>query len=142
MELRTFILRIIKNEVFRYLVVGVCTTLVNLVSFAILCYLLPLGGSATGITVANTISVALAILFAYFANKYAVFKSKTSTIVAMFSEMMKFCMARLSSMIIEVGGVWLLVSIINQDAMLAKIETQFIVVVCNYFISKWLVFTK
>ena len=41
----------------------------------------------------------------------------------------------------KVGGVWLAVSVIGQDKMIGKLETQVLVVIGNYFISKFLVFT-
>lgn len=43
-------------------------------------------------------------------------------------------------MVIEVGGVFLLYNIVGQNEMLAKLETQIIVLVSNYIISKFLVF--
>ena len=43
-------------------------------------------------------------------------------------------------MFIEVGGVYVLVQFIGQAKWLAKLETQVIVVIVNYFISKFLVF--
>ena len=45
------------------------------------------------------------------------------------------------TLVIEVGGVWLAVSVIGQDKMIGKLETQVLVVIGNYFISKFLVFT-
>ena len=56
------------------------------------------------------------------------------------NECAKFVGARLATMVIEVGGVFLTVNIIGQDAMIGKLETQVIVIVGNYFISKFLVF--
>ena len=44
------------------------------------------------------------------------------------------------TMIIEVGGVFLLVNIVGQEEIIGKLETQIIVLVSNYLISKYLVF--
>ena len=52
-----------------------------------------------------------------------------------------FIGARIATLVIEVGGVWLAVSVIGQDKMIGKLETQVLVVIGNYFISKFLVFT-
>ena len=43
-------------------------------------------------------------------------------------------------MIVEVGGVFLLYNIIGQNELIAKLETQIIVLTANYIISKFLVF--
>ena len=53
----------------------------------------------------------------------------------------KFIGARLATMVIEVGGVWLLVEQLHMNDMLGKFATQFVVLVLNYIFSKFLVFT-
>lgn len=128
------------SEAVRYIFIGGCTTLVNLLSFGFLCYLTPLGNNDLGITVSNVISVIIAILFAYVANKIFVFRSRTKTVKELILEMSKFIGARLGTMLIEVGGVWLAVSVFNQNEMIGKLETQILVLIGNYFISKFLVF--
>lgn len=130
----------IKSEAFRYLFIGGCTTLVNLVIFSILCYLTPLGNSEVGITISNIISVFSAIVFAYVTNKIFVFRSKTSSTKDLILEIGKFIGARLSTMLIEVGGVWFTVNLLKQNEMIGKLETQILVLIGNYFISKFIVF--
>jgi putative flippase GtrA len=132
--------KFISSEVFKYLFIGGCTTLVNLVVYGGLCYGTSMGESQLGITVANVISVFIAIFFAYITNKTIVFCSKTNSIKELLYESVKFVGARLSTMLIEVGGVWLAVSVIGQDKMIGKLETQILVVIGNYFISKFFVF--
>ena len=68
------------------------------------------------------------------------FHSHCENLQELFYEASKFIGARLLTMVIEVGGVYLLVNIIGQDALVGKIETQVIVLVSNFFISKLLVF--
>lgn len=135
-KLRSFIL----SEAFRYMFVGGCTTLVNMVVFFVLCEFLGFDTSNSGITIANVISIICAIFFAYVANKIFVFSSITDSKRELFLEFVKFVSARLITMIIEVGGVYLAVSLLRQDEMIGKIETQIIVLVANFFISKYLVF--
>ena len=50
--------------------------------------------------------------------------------------------ARLSTMIIEVGGVWLMAEVMHINDLIAKFVIQFIILVLNYIFSKFLVFTK
>lgn len=119
----------------RYIIVGGCTTMVNLVVFTVLCKLLHME-----VNLSNVISILCAIAFAYVTNKIFVFESKTNTVSETFLEMVKFVGARMSTMAIEVGGVFLLYEIIHQDEVIAKLETQIIVLIVNYFISKFFVF--
>lgn len=124
-----------KRDAFRYVFFGGCTTLVNLVSFWLLRHFTPLG-----ITVSNVISVFLAIVFAFLVNSGFVFHSQTKGFKGKMVEFVKFFGGRLSTMLIEVGGVWLLAEVLRIDEFLAKFATQFIVLILNFFISKYFVF--
>ncbi|WP_050636350.1 GtrA family protein [Candidatus Stoquefichus sp. SB1] len=123
------------TEVIRYIIVGGCTTLVNLIVFTVMCKFLNID-----VTLSNFVSVVTSIIFAYITNKIFVFQSKCETIQQLISEASKFIGARLLTMVIEVGGVFLLVNIIGQDELIGKLETQVIVLISNYVISKFLVF--
>jgi len=131
------------NETVRYLFIGVCTTLVNLVCFWGLKLFfesrMPELGK-TGVTISNVLSIIVAILFAYVTNKIFVFGSKTNNFKELFFEFLRFVGGRLATMFIEVGGVYLMFNIMGWHPMVAKLITQVIVIVGNYFISKFLVF--
>ena len=45
-------------------------------------------------------------------------------------------------MAIEVGGVWLMADVLKMNDYIAKFLIQFIVLVSNYFLSKFFVFSK
>lgn len=128
------------SEGFRYIMVGGCTTLVNMVVFYVLCRYIGLNNSTLGITVANVISIICAIFFAYISNKIIVFSSKTSSMTELFCEFAKFVSARIITMVMEVGGVYLAVSLFRQNEIIGKIETQVVVLIVNFFVSKYLVF--
>ena len=119
----------------RYLFFGGCTTLVNLGLFAVL-----KGPLGIDYRISNFFSVAAAICFAFVVNKLFVFQSKTSSFTEGFREFIRFVLCRLVTMAGEVGGVPFCVEILHQPEMIAKLETQVIVTVVNYFISKFLVF--
>lgn len=119
-----------------YLFFGALTTLVNLVVF----YVLTERPWQINVTVGNVISIILAILFAYVTNKIWVFNSKTQGVKELLFELGRFVGGRLSTMVIEVGGVYLIYNVMGQSKMLAKLVTQIIVIIGNYFISKFLVF--
>ena len=123
------------NSVVRYVFFGGCTTLVNLVSFYILRKL------KVELNTANIISIILAILFAYVVNSKYVFQDKCDSLKAHIQPFCKFIGARLVTMVIEVGGVWLLVSVIGMGDMIGKFLTQFIVLILNFIFCKFFVFT-
>ena len=90
--------------------------------------------------ISNFFSVAIAICFAFVVNKLYVFQSKSKTFGDTVQEFIKFVLGRLVTMVVEVGGVPFCVELLGQPKMVAKIETQVIVVIVNYFISKLFVF--
>ncbi len=133
------------GEAIRYLIAGGLTTLLSLMSFAVLCSAFgvdPETPDSAYVTIANVISIILAILFAYVVNKRFVFRSSCSSVKELALELIKFVGARLFTMAVEVGGVYLFVNILRQYPIVGKIETQVIVIVGNYLISKFLVFEK
>ena len=129
------ILKMYENDVIRYIFWGGCTTLVNLVSF----YLMRIAGLP--LMAANIISIILAILFAYVVNSRFVFHDSCETLKDHIQPFVKFISARLVTMVIEVGGVWLLAVVMGFHDMVAKFCTQFLVLVLNYIFSKFLIFT-
>ncbi len=129
--------KIMDNAVIRYVFFGGLATLVNLGVY----YLLRMAFKIDIVT-ANIISVAVAIVFAFFTNSMFVFESKARGFRQHFSEFVKFVSARLSTMVIEVGGVWFMAEVIHIDDRIGKLLIQFIVLVLNYIFSKFLVFTR
>lgn len=130
------------GEAIRYIIVGICTTLFNLVCFAVLTkvFALVISDEGINVTVSNFLSVVLSILFAYVTNKLFVFRSHCKNFGELFFEFIKFVGARGITMVIEVGGVFLLFNILGIHEMVSKLATQVLVVIGNYFISKFLVF--
>lgn len=123
------------EEVISYLVFGVLTTLVNLAAFFIFNSLFEVQ-----YLIANAISIAVSILFAFFTNKKYVFKSESLTAQAWLKEFILFCSFRLISAGFDMLSMWILIGGLELDSNLAKLATQFIVVVLNYFFSKWFIF--
>lgn len=134
-----------RGEAVRYVAAGGLTTLVSITTFHVLCLLFGVDPDAPDgfyVTVANVISIVLSILFAYVVNKLLVFRSHCDSSRSLMAEFCKFVGARLFTMAVEVFGVYLFVNIIGQYPLLGKVETQVVIVVLNYIISKFLVFTK
>ena len=133
--MKQLIKKLYASSVVRYVFFGGCTTLVNLISFYVLRKL------RVGLNIANVISIILAILFAYVLNSRFVFHYKCQTLEDHIRPFCKFISARLMTMVIEVGGVWLLVAKLGMNDMVGKFATQFIVLILNYVFSKFFVFT-
>lgn len=126
-----------KNDILRYIFIGGCTTLVNLVS-----YYLFRTFTGLNLNIANTFSIVIAMLFAYVTNAILVFRSEVRGIWARFEEFVKFIGARAVTMVLEVSGVWFMADIMKMNDYAAKFVIQFIVLVVNYLFSKFFVFAK
>lgn len=135
------IMSVLKNfltvEVFLYLVFGVLTTVVNIGAFAILTSALNLEENT-----ANVIAITLAVLFAYFTNKGLVFNSTASTFKEKFFEFIKFMLGRLFTMVIEFAGFYLLFNMLNIHKIISKTVVTIVVIILNFFISKFFAFKK
>jgi len=125
------------NDVLRYIFIGGCTTMVNLVSYYLLRTFTDLN-----LNVANAISIVIAILFAYVTNATLVFRSEANSAKERFREFMKFIGARVATMVLEIGGVWLMADVMKMNDYIAKFIIQFVVLVVNYLFSKFFVFAK
>lgn len=125
------------EELIGYLIFGGLTTVVNIVVF----YLFD-SVFEVHYLIANAIAIVVSILFAFFTNKKYVFKSSTPTFQLWVKEFSLFVSFRLLSAVFDMGSMLLLVDGLNLNANVAKIITQFIVVVLNYAFSKFFIFKQ
>lgn len=126
-----------RKEVINYLVFGILTTLVNMGVF----YLLDTVQDVPYL-IANAFSLIVSILFAFLTNKKYVFKSETATISAWLKEFFLFCSFRLISAGFDMASMLLLIGFLQWNSNFAKLATQLVVVLLNYFFSKWFIFKK
>lgn len=136
--------KLVNRETVSYLVFGVLTTVVNIVTYLPLYKLLLLAGLGETLVniLSNTAAWILAVLFAFATNKWFVFRSKTPSIRAALREFFLFVGARAASYVVDMGGMLLLVDVLRLHNGAAKIVTNVLVVVINYFFSKWFIFNK
>ena len=133
----TMINKLLANDKVRYLVAGGCTTFVNLITFFILrCF------TSIDRNLCNVIAISMAITFAYFANKYFVFRSKTKGLFKTLSEAATFVGARLVSMGVEILGFAILCDSFRLSELFSKLFVQVLVFVLNYMFSNIFVFNK
>jgi putative flippase GtrA len=124
-------------EMISYLVFGVLTTVVNVVSFGLLRTVMH-----CDLLVANTIAWILSVVFAFLTNKLFVFKSKSFAGSLFLRELSTFVGARLLSLGVDTLGMLLLVNVLVWNDWLAKIIMNVIVVIINYVLSKRIIFKK
>jgi len=120
------------SEGVRYLIVGGLTTLINLIVYQMGLWL------QLEYLFATTIAFIASIVFAFFANKYFVFKIVTQN--AIWQELMMFTGSRISTFLIETVGLIVLISGFAFQKMIAKLIMNVIVIILNYILSKFWIF--
>lgn len=127
------------EEIINYVIVGGLTTFVSLITYylCVLTFLDPY--NSVELQIANVISWVMAVLFAYFANRLFVFKSNNKNKLKEFGDFVK---ARIMTLLIDMGLMYLLVTLLSFNDKGAKLIVQVIVLVLNYLFSKLFVFKK
>ena len=139
------------KEVIVYVIFGALTTFVNLAAFYILELLF--GNNTTSYLYNNAVAWIIAVIFAYVTNKLFVFNSKSWEFKVILKEILEFLGARIFSFAVEEAGLWLFVDILSfgnlsfnllgfdiTGGLIAKIVLAVIVVILNYFFSKFIIF--
>ncbi|AYM03288.1 GtrA family protein [Levilactobacillus yiduensis] len=125
------------QDILAYLIFGGLTTVVNLVVFYVTVTLW-----GWNYQVGNVWAWFLSVLFAYVTNRVWVFHSHFTTFKALVNEAVSFFLARGATLIMDMAIMWIGVSLLQQNEMLTKLVDQVVVVLANYFFSKWFVFKK
>lgn len=145
-HMKNLVKKFCTKEVIFYIIFGVLTTVVNIVTSYILKAFFNVEGN-----IASTIGIIVCVLFAYFTNRKLVFNSQAVTIKEKLTEFWKFSLGRAFTMIIEIIGVFLLNNVIhafygifndNIAYLINKLIISVIVIILNFFISKFFAFKK
>lgn len=150
------------REIITYIIFGVLTTAVNLVTFYIFKKIfisigwegvfnkllgsagwdkaLKLLGSGTDYLDATVIAWTVAVIFAFVTNKLIVFESKSWNPAVAGKEFVGFIGARLFSLLVELVFMFVMVTLLKWNDFVAKFIVQVIVVILNYVFSKLLIF--
>lgn len=118
-----------------YLFFGGLTTVINTVVFFALYHHM-------NYQVANAIAWFLSVLFAFITNKLWVFHSKSFELKTFVWETFSFFGFRLASLVIDMLILWIGITLLSGNALLVKIIDQVVVILLNYFFSKWFIFKK
>ncbi len=119
------------REMILYLVFGGLTTLVNIFSYFVLTDV-----GEIQYLVSTAIAWVLSVLFAYFTNRVWVFQSTASGTKAICGKLAPFFGCRLLSGAIDMGIMFLCVSVLGLPDKLIKILANVVVIILNYLFSK------
>ncbi len=125
------------GEILRYVIVGGLTTVISMILFYGLVWTILDGNNAFQLQIANIISWAGAVAFAYVTNRIFVFQSKETKI---FKELSAFVLSRVLTLLLDMGVMFLLATIMRLDYNLSKLLSMILVMIGNYVISKLFVF--
>ena len=127
------------KEVINYLIFGVLTTAINLLTYFLLTSIWLDVTKVIELQIANIISWVVAVIFAYFTNRKYVFESDNCNKL---KELSSFFIARLLTLILDMIIMYLGVNILLLNDKFIKIISQILIIVSNYILSKLFVFKK
>lgn len=139
------------KEIFSYLFFGFLTTLISILTFGLF-------NAALGeklYLISNIFSWVISVAFAFVTNKIYVFRSLEWNVKILRTELFGFVGARIFSLVLEEAGLFLLIDIMKFNSFettvlsfsitggfISKIIMQIVVVITNYFFSKFIIFKK
>lgn len=127
------------REIINYLIFGVLTTIVNLLSYYLLTSTILSPNQALHLQIANVISWVVSVVFAYITNRKYVFNSSNDNIV---KEITDFVSARIITLLLDMAIMFIGVTLFNFSDKIIKILSQVLVIISNYIFSKIFVFKK
>ncbi|MGX6492429.1 GtrA family protein [Weissella cibaria] len=123
-------------SIISYIFFGGLTTLVSLGSYSFFIIFFHMNYQ-----ISNILSWVLSVTFAYFTNKYFVFKSKTTSSHESLKQMFSFFSARVSTLLLEMLILWVGITLLHGNEYVWKLIDQIIILVANYAASK-VIFNK
>ena len=127
------------KEIINYLIFGVLTTIVSLVTYYICVYIILDPDNAIQLQIANVISWIISVAFAYITNRKFVFESKEKNKI---KEASKFVTSRIATLLMDMAIMYVGVTVLRFNDKIMKLISQVVVIVMNYILSKILVFKK
>lgn len=154
-NLKQKLIDFLHSELFSYLFFGVCTTIINIVTFQLFYSLMNVPT-----LISNAIAWVFSVAFAYITNRTFVFHSNENTAKGILREISAFVGARLFSLLFDEIIMWLMVDVMGytaierltaqilnmdiQDAksLIAKVCANVVVMILNFLFSKLFIFKK
>lgn len=125
------------GDILRYLIVGGLTTAINIVSFWILTTPIEMHYN-----IANVLAQILAITFAFFGNKWFVFRTKTEGWKSFAREALRFATSRAIVLLFSVGFMRIVVGSFGLDENLGNLLNNVMMIIFNYVLSRLMVFRR
>lgn len=131
------------EEMINYLIIGVLTTVISLIVKYSLLFTVLDPKDAIQLQISIVASWIVAVIFAYITNRTFVFKSKSEKIL---KEIFLFFSSRIVTLIMESVILWFFITYLKLDTdiyvIVWTLVAQVLVIVGNYILSKFLVFSK
>lgn len=91
---------------------------------------------------ATALSWVLTVVFAYWTNRTFVFKSRNKSAQSLGREFAAFISARIGTEFLELGLMFVMVTLAGINEYISKFVCQVIVILANYFLSKLWIFKE
>ena len=127
------------KEIINYLIFGVLTTVISLVTYYICVYTFLDPEEAVQLQIANVIAWIFGVAFAYVTNRKFVFESKEKNKL---KEASKFVTSRIATLLMDMAIMFIGVTLLKLNDKIIKLVSQVVVIVANYLLSKIVVFNK
>lgn len=125
------------KSIIMYLIFGVLTTVVNVVTYYLCAHILSIGTVTSSI-----IAWFAAVLFAYLTNRKWVFDSKQTGFKNITFEIFKFFSCRFATGVVDWVIMYVFVDLLSFNDILIKIIANIIVIILNYVASLLIIFRK
>ena len=138
-KIKELIKKVCTKEVILYIVFGVLTTLVSLVTYKLCVVTFLNAENALQLQITNIIAWIVSVAFAYVTNRKFVFESKNSNKL---QEASKFVTSRIATLLMDMLIMFIGVTLLKFNDGIIKLISQVVIIVANYVFSKIFVFKK
>ena len=125
------------KELTNYLVIGILTTTVSLITYYILIKIFFTSQSKSDIQLANFLSWFCSVIFVYFTSRDFVFNSKETNKL---KESICFLASRVATLILEIILIEIMIYLFKSGSYTCKIASQALAIISNYVLAKLIVF--
>ena len=125
------------KELANYLLIGILTTTVSLITFIIFANTFFKSQTKIDIQLANFLSWFCSVVFAYFTSRNFVFNSTETNKI---KEAIFFLTSRVMTLILEILLIEIMIYLFNSGSYTCKIASQALAIISNYVLAKLIVF--
>ena len=125
------------KSIIMYLIFGVLTTVVNVVTYYISAHIFSVNTVASSV-----IAWFVAVLFAYITNRKWVFNSRQTGFKNILFEISRFFLCRFATGVVDWVIMYVFVDLLSFNDIIIKISANIIVIILNYVASLLIIFRK